>query len=684
MFRFRTVLSAGAALALPLAALPALAQDATANNSENSDIVVHAKSQIGDFGIDLTGRDLSAKPGDDFERYASGAWMDRTEIPADRASTGSFYDLSEMTTEQVKDLILGAPASSKQGRLYKSFTDEKAVERVGLAPLMRDIADIRAISDKSAMARYMGDTDGRFGISLVNTYVDTDTADATRNLLYITQGGLGLPEKSYYLDDNFAEQRQAYSDYMVRTFRAIGTPDPVEAAAKVLEFETYAAQLSWDPADRRDVDKTNNPYSSADLASYAPGLDWIAFYAGLGVKPQARMIVSENTAVKRLASLYDRTPLETLKLWQAFHVADQASPYLTKKMVDSRFAFTSTLSGVSENRPRWKRGVSLVNGSLGELVGQDYVAEHFPPASKAKMEALVANLKLAMADRIKANSWMSPATKQAALAKLENTMVMVGYPDSWRNFDALTISEDDLYGNVEASGRFNAAYELAKLDKPVNRNLWFMSPQTVNAYNGGQLNQIVFPAAILQPPFFDPAADPAVNYGAIGVVIGHEISHSFDDQGRKIDAEGKVNDWWTAADGERFNAEAKEFGKQYAAFEVVPGAHIDPDLTMGENIADFAGLQVALDAYHKSLNGKEAPVLDGLTGDQRFFLAYAQVWRAKAREDALRNQVATDPHSPARYRTIAPVRNLDAWYEAFNIGPDSAMYIPPEKRVHIW
>jgi putative endopeptidase len=300
------------------------------------------------------------------------------------------------------------------------------------------------------------------------------------------------------------------------------------------------------------------------------------------------------------------------------------------------------------------------------------------------MEALVANLKLAMADRIKGNSWMSPETKEAALAKLANTIVMVGYPDKWRDYSALEIAPDDLYGNVKRAGKFEAAYQLDQLPKPVDRSLWFMSPQTVNAYNGGQLNEIVFPAAILQPPFFDPAADAAVNYGPIGVVIGHEISHSFDDQGRKIDAEGKVRDWWTAADAERFNAEAKKFGAQYAAFEVAPGAHINPDLTMGENIADFAGLNVALDAYHKSLNGKEAPVIEGLTGDQRFFLAYAQVWRNKTREDALKNQVTTDPHSPARFRTIVPIRDLDAWYKAFDIGPDSSMYIPPEDRVHIW
>ena len=681
MASIKFALIAGAALSLPLAASPSLAQD---SGNPDDQIVVTAKPLIGAWGVDLTGRDLSVKPGDDFEKYASGTWIAKTEIPADRPSTGSFVDLSEMTQDQLKGLILSAPATSKTGMLYSTFMDEKALERAGLAPLMTDIAAIRALPDKSAMARYMGATDGRFGISLVSSGVDTDTADPTINDLYISQGGLGLPEKDYYLNPRFAPQRKAYMDYMARTFKAIGTPDPVGAAAKVMEFETYVAQLSWDVADRRNIDKTNNPYSSAELAAYAPGLDWDAWYAGLGVAPQQRMIVSENTAVQRLAKLYDSTALDTLKLWQEFHVADQASPYLTKAMVDSRFAYTSTLSGVSQNRARWKRGVSFANGSVGELIGQDYVAKYFPPSSKAKMEELVANLKLAMADRIKTNSWMSDPTKAEALKKLGNTIVMVGYPDKWRDFSGLEVSPDNLYENVENAGQFNAAYDLAKLGKPVDRKLWFMSPQTVNAYNGGQLNEIVFPAAILQPPFFDPAADAAVNYGAIGVVIGHEISHSFDDQGRKIDSEGKVRDWWTPADAKRFQAEAKKFGAQYAAFEVVPGGHINPDLTMGENIADFAGLNVALDAYHKSLNGEEAPVIDGLTGDQRFFLAYAQVWRAKAREDSLRSQIATDPHSPARYRTIAPLRDLDAWYAAFGIGPDSAMYIAPEDRVRIW
>jgi len=681
MIAFKTLLRSATALALTAAVShTAWAQDP----APASQIVVTGHAAIGDFGIDLSARDLSTKPGDDFERYASGKWIDATTIPADRASTGSFVNLAENVRTQLQQLITSAPKDSKAGTLYKAFMDEKAIERVGLKPLMHDIAEVRSISDKSQMARFMGEANGVFGTSLIAPSIDVDTENPTTNVLYLSQAGLGLPEKDYYLKPAFAPQRKAYVDYMARTFKAIGTPNPMTAAEKVMAFETYVAELSWDAADRRDIDKTNNPYSTAALESYAPGLDWDAFFAGLDVAPQQRLIANENTAIQRLARLYAATPLETLKLWQEFHVADQASPYLNKAMVDSRFKYTSTLTGVSENQPRWKRGVTLVNGTLGELVGQDYVAKYFPPASKAKMEQLVANLKLAMADRIKVNSWMSEATKQAALAKLDNTMVMVGYPDKWRDYSGLAIAPGELYGDVERAAKFNADYEMAKLGQPLDRKLWAMSPQTVNAYNGGQENKIVFPAAILQPPFFDPAADPAVNYGAIGVVIGHEISHSFDDQGRKIDATGKVRDWWTPEDAARFKEQAKKFGAQYAAFEVAPGAHINPELTMGENIADFAGLNVALDAYHRSLGGKEAPVIDGLTGDQRFFLAYAQVWKSKVREDSLRKQVTTDPHSPERYRTIVPIRDLDAWYKAFNVQPGDKLYIAPADRVHIW
>ena len=671
--RFLIAGAALAVLAVPLATTQLAAQAAAAG-----------KAAIGAWGVDLAGGDASVKPGDDFFTYASGKWYEKTQIPADRPNTGTFYDLREATQEQVKSLITAAPKTSKVGAFYSSFMDEAQVEKVGLAPLKRDLAALNAIKTKAQFARYMGATNGRFGSAVVDIGVDADTANPELNVLYLGQGGLGLPEREYYFGDQFKKQRDAYHAYIARTMKTLGYANPEAAADTIIGFEREIANKSWKIAERRQIEKLNNPMSTAELIAYAPGLDWNQFFAGAKVPAQKRMIVGENTAVKAIAQIYAQTPLSTLKLWQAFHIADQASPYLTKAMVDSRFEYAKTLSGVSENRPRWKRGVDLVGNSLGELVGQDYVAKYFPASSKTKMDALVGNLKVAMAGRIKSNEWMGDATKAAALEKLAKMDVMVGYPDKWRSYAKLTIVPGDLYGNVVRAGEFNNAYRMADLGKPVDRKKWGMNPQTVNAYNGGLENKIVFPAGILQAPFFDPNADDAVNYGAIGAVIGHEISHGFDDQGRKIDAKGAVRDWWTAEDAKRFEEQAKIFGAQYAQFEVVPGAFINPELTMGENIADFAGAAVALDAYHASLGGKPAPVIDGLTGDQRFFLAWAQVWRAKAREDALRNQVATDPHSPAKYRAFAPLRNIGGWYTAFNVQPGDKLYIAPEKRAKLW
>jgi putative endopeptidase len=665
-----------------LATAPAFADTgaaSTATSTSNAEAV-----HFGTWGVDLGARDSSVKPGDDFQRYASGSWLAKTEIPADKPEVSSFYETFDSTQDQLKALITTASSDSKFGALYQSMMDEARVEAVGLEPLKGDLATVAAIGSKADFARHMGTTDGRFGSTLFGWGLQPDTADASMNALNLFQAGLGMPEREYYLSEQFKPQREAYRAYIERTFKAIGTPQPAAAADRVMAFETEIAKKSWPIADRRDVDKTNNPMSSAELARYAPGFPWTSFFAGAKVPPQKRLNVNEKGAIRDLAAIYAKTPLQTLKEWQAFHTADQASPYLTKAMVDSRFAYTKTISGVKELRPRWKRAVTLVDGSLGELVGQEYVNRYFPPASKAKMVELVGNLKSAMADRIKANNWMSPQTKTAALDKLAKMDVMVGYPDKFRDYSALQIDPGDLYGNVQRAQRSNADYAMEDLGKPVDHKKWEMSPQEVNAYNGGGENKIVFPAGILQPPFFDPAADDAVNYGAIGAVIGHEISHGFDDQGRKFDSTGAVRDWWTAEDNKRFNAEAKVFGDQYAKFEAVPGAFLNPALTMGENIADFAGIQVALDAYRRSLGGKPAPVLDGLTGDQRFFLAYAQVWREKQREDALRSQVSTDPHSPGRFRVLGPVRNVDAWYQAFGITPDNSMYIPPEKRAHIW
>jgi len=675
------------AAAVVLAASTAMAVTSAAAQTASAAVttsVAPPKAHLGTWGVDLTARDTSVKPGDDFQKYASGEWLAKTQIPADKPEVGSFYEVFDLTQDQMKDLVTSAPATSKYGALYKSFMDENRVEQLGIEPLKPDLAKVAAIKTKSEFARHMGTTDGSFGSSIFAYDLEPDTADAKMNALYMYQAGLGMPNRDYYLKPEFKKQRDAYRAYLERTFKAIGQPNPSAAADRVLAFETAIAKVSWPSADRRDIDKTNNPMSSAELAKYAPGLDWAAFFAGAKIPPQKRIIVNENTAIKQIAALYAKTPLSTLKEWEAFHTADQASPYLNKAMVDSRFDYVKTISGVTEQRPRWKRAVSLVDGSLGELVGRDYVAKYFPPSSKAKMVDLVANLKSAMGARIEGNSWMSEATKKAALVKLAKMDVMVGYPDKFRDYSKLEITPDDLYGNVERAQRFNADYDMEDLGKPVNHKKWGMNPQTVNAYNGGGENKIVFPAGILQPPFFDPNADDAVNYGAIGAVIGHEISHGFDDQGRKYDENGNVRDWWTAEDGKRFDAEAKIFGDQYAKFEAAPGAFVNPKLTMGENIADFAGIQVALDAYHRSLGGKPAPVIDGLTGEQRFFLAYAQVWREKQREDAVRSQVTSDPHSPGRFRVWGPLRNVDAWYQAFGITPGNAMYIPPEKRARIW
>jgi putative endopeptidase len=540
-------------------------------------------THFGDWGVDLATRDLSVKPGDDFQRYASGLWLDKTEIPADRASTGTFYNLREAVTAQVQSLIISAPSNSKYGLLYTSFMNERRVEALGIKPLTAGLARLRAINNKTAFARFMGTIQGRFGTALVAMDIEADTADPTLNVLFVDQDGLGMPDREYYLNPQFDKNRTAYKAYLARTLKVLGYGNP-RAATAVYAFEEAIARVSWKSEDTRDIGKINNPYSTAQLAAYAPGLDWAAFLAGAGIGDQSRMIVGENTAIRDIAAIFAHTPLSTLKLWEAFHIADQASPYLGDTMVKSRFAYTRTLTGVTTIRPRWKRAIDLVNSSLGEMVGEAYVARYFPASSKAKMEQLVANLKAAMAARIDANTWMSPQTRQAARVKLASMDVMVGYPDHWRDYSALVITADDLYGNAQRAGKFDWDYRIAHLGQKVDRQLWRMVPQTVNAYNGFTQNKIVFPAGILQAPFFDPSADDAVNYGAIGAVIGHEISHGFDDQGRKIDETGKVRDWWTAEDAKRFEAESKVFGDQYARYEAAPGSFVNPRLTMGKTL----------------------------------------------------------------------------------------------------
>ena len=642
-----------------------------------------ARVHFGTWGVDLSTRDLSVKPGDDFQRYAAGKWMDETDIPADKSSNSIGSEMSDRNQEQLREIVMGAPADSQLGAFYKSYMNEALLEQLDMKPLQADLARVDAIQNKDQFRSFMASTVKDFGSTLFTLQVIPDLDNPTINILAVGTSGMGLPDRDYYLLDKYKPQRDAYRAYIERTLGLVGTADTSAKADQIMAFETEIAKFSWSQADLRDIDKLNNPMTPVQLAAYAPGIDWNR-YLTESETMAPKILVADNTAIKALAALYAKTPLETLKTWQRFKVASQAAPYLSKRFVDSNFEFSKVLTGAKELRPRWRRGIDQVDGRLGELLGQTYVERYFPAQSKAMMEQLVQNLKLAAAERIKANSWMEESTKQAALKKLAKMDVMVGYPEKFRDYSKLEMRPDDLYGNVKRSSAFEWEYQLADLGKPVDRKKWAMSPATVNAYNGGLENKIVFPAGILQPPLFDPTADAAVNYGAIGSVIGHEIMHGFDDQGRKIDENGAVRDWWTKADAERFKALTTELGKQYASYEAAPGVFINGDLTMGENIGDMSGLEVAHLAYKMSLNGKEPPVIDGLTGDQRFFLAYAQGWRGEQRDESIKTQVASDPHSPRRYRIIGPLRNLDAWYAAFGIGPDSKFYIAPDKRVRIW
>jgi putative endopeptidase len=676
------------ALAAASAAVLALAgHGALAQTGQLSDQPKH----YGKWGVDLSARDLSVRPGDDFFSYANGAWYAKAVIPADQPSLSVGYDVYNLSQVQLRKVIEAAarnpsktPNAVKIGGLYNAFMDEARVERLDDRPLQADLARVKAISDQTRLGAFMGRSQGAFGASFFDASIDPDAKDPDHYVLFLSQAGLGMGERTYYLDAAYKAQKAAYEAYAARALKMAGWPEPEAAAHDILALETKIAEVSWPLADRRDTVKTYNPMSVAELQALAPGFPWSAMLEGAGLGGAERVVVSERSAFPRIAAVFAETPLETLKAYEAFHVINQASPYLSKRFVDSRFAFAGkSMQGLEQNLPRWKRGVGLVDRSLGEAVGQEYVARYFPPESKAKMEALVANLKTAMRGRIEKVDWMSPATKAQALEKLDRLNVMVGYPDKWRDYSGLKIDAADLYGDVVRADAFEWAYHAAKLGQQVDKKEWLMTPQEVNAYNEGSRNVIVFPAAILQPPYFDPRADMAVNYGAIGGVIGHEITHGYDDQGRHFDSTGHLRDWWTAEDAARFEAEAKKLADQFDGYEVA-GVHIKGRQTLGENLADVGGLLLGLDAYHASLNGRPAPVIDGLTGDQRVFLGWAQVWRSKQREESLRQRVATDVHSPARFRVIGPTRNVAAWYAAFDVKPGDKYYLKPEDRVRIW
>jgi putative endopeptidase len=656
---------------------------------------VVAAPRFGAWGIDTAGMDRSVRPGEDFFRYVSGTWADTTEIPADRSMFGAFIQLRDLSEARLRQLVEGYPFGdpatggdpAKIAALYRSFMDEAAIESLGKRPLQPHLDAIRNARDKDALATLMGQRNGGFFGSFFAPGVSDDQRDPDNYALYLSQGGLGLGDREMYLDPKFAPQRARYQAYIAQMLGLAGWSQPARHAAAIMAMETRIAEAHWTRAESRDRDKTYNPVALDGFDAFAPGFPWARYFNAAGIDHASKVVVRQNTALPKLAKIFADTPLDTLKAWQAFHATDNAAPLLSKPFVDAEFEFRSKfLSGQPEQRERWKRGIALAEASMGEAIGRDYVQLYFPPDAKAKMDDLVTNVKAAMGARLDALEWMGPETKAEAHAKLKTFGLKIGHPDEWRDYSGLQVVNGDVFGNARRARQFEWDYRRARIGGPVDKAEWGMTPQTVNAYYSSVKNEIVFPAAILQPPFFDPDADPAVNYGAIGGVIGHEIIHGFDDQGRKSDGAGVLRDWWTAEDAAKFEAEAAKLGAQYESYEFpqLPGMRINGKVSMGENIGDLGGVTIALEAYRRSLGGQPAPVIDGFTGEQRLFMGWAQVWRTLWRDDALRQQLVNGTHSPGHIRAFAPLRNIDAWYDAFGITEADPLWIPPADRVRIW
>lgn len=647
-----------------------------------------AAQSVGTWGFDLSGMDLSVAPGDDFFRYANGKAVDRMVIAADRTSNGTFLMLRNLSETRMKAIVDDLSTKTnltgdeaKIAALYGSMMDQATRNQRDVAPLAKELGTIRALKTKSELATHMGRSAGGFGGSFFGPAVWEDQKAPQSNALYLFQGGLSLPDRDYYLEEKFAAKKALYEAYVTDMLRMVGYPDAAKAARDIVAMETEIARVSWTRVDSRNDDLTYNPYTPKALADYAPGFDWQGFFKGARLDT-AKVIVAQNTAFPKIAKIFADTPLETLKAWQTFKTVDEASPYLSDRFSMRQWEFRSRdLSGTQSQSPLWQRSITVTEKLMGEALGRTYVAQYFPEESKASMQVLVDNLKIAMARRIDGLTWMSAETRAKAQEKLSKFNVKIGYPDQWKDYAALEIRKDDLFGNVERGLVFLWDESVDKLGKPVDPKEWGMTPQTVNAYYSPTRNEIVFPAAILQPPFFDVKADPAVNYGGIGGVIGHEITHGFDDQGRKADGDGYLRDWWLPEDAARFEAEAAKYGAQYDTYEPIPGAKVQSKLSMGENIADLGGILLGLEGYR--LSHPDAPVLDGFTGDQRVFLGWAQIWSSKFTDEALRQRVVTGPHAPNMFRVIGPLRNVDDWYKAFGI-TSGKYYLPPEDRVKIW
>jgi predicted metalloendopeptidase len=658
-------------------------------------VTAQAPKALG-LGIDTTSFDRSVRPQDDFFRFVNGTWLKNTEIPADRTRFGSFDALAEESQNAVRAIIeeaAKAPAAKpgsetqKVGDLYLSFMDTARIESLGIAPVQPELARVAALSSKTALPDLFAHL-ARSGVQTpIGFFIGQDPKQATRYVALVNQGGLGLPDRDYYLEkaDNFVQLRAAYRSYIETLFRLAGQPNPAEAATNILALETRIAEKHWDRARSRDREAVYNPKSIAELDQLIPSFSFSRFVTAMGAEKSPVFIVRQPDYVQALDGILKDTPLPVLKQYLTFKVLDDAAAALPKAFRDAQFDFRGrTLSGQPQQRPRWQLGVATVNGILGEATGKLYVERHFTPEQKLRMQALVSNLLAAFKDGIEDLEWMSPATKTQAQAKLAKFTVKIGYPDKWKDYSALSVNRTDLMGNLRRAANWSWNDDVGHLGKPIDRTEWGMTPQTVNAYYSPSMNEIVFPAAILQPPFFNPEADDAVNYGAIGAVIGHEISHGFDDQGARSDGDGNLRNWFTDNDLTEFKARTDALAAQYGAYEPVPGTKINGRLTLGENIGDLSGVTIAYRAYQKSLDGKPAPVIGGFTGDQRFFLGFAQIWRAKAREAALRQQLLTDPHSPGEYRATVPLMNMPEFYTAFGVKAGDRMFLPADQRVKIW
>lgn len=646
-------------------------------------------------GIDLSYLDAGARPQDDLFGHVNGRWLTDYDIPADRATDGAFRLLADRAEEQVRDLITTAsgPVGSdaqRIGDLYASFMDTARVDAVGLAPLLAELALVSDAADAAALAAVLGGLQ-RTGVGGgAGAYVDTDSKDSTRYLLHFTQSGLGLPDESYYREPAHAAVLAAYPEHIARMLSLVFGGDQAETAARIVALETKLAAAHWDVVKRRDADLSYNLRRFADLADEAPGFDWAGWLSAVGTSTDvvAEVVVRQPDFLVAFAALWAAEPLEDWQAWLSWRLISGRAPILTDDLIAENFAFYGRLlSGTEEIRDRWKRGVGLVEGLMGDAVGKLYVDRHFPPAHKARMDELVANLREAYRVSITNLEWMTPETRQRALAKLDKFTPKIGYPARWRDYSALVIDAGDLYGNYLRGQAVEHDRELAKLGSEVDRDEWFMTPQTVNAYYNPGMNEIVFPAAILQPPFFDADADDAANYGGIGAVIGHEIGHGFDDQGAKYDGDGNLVDWWTDADRAEFGLRTKALIEQYEAFSpraLEASHHVNGAFTVGENIGDLGGLSIALLAYELSLGGAEAPVIDGLTGVQRVYFGWAQVWRTKSRDAEAIRRLAVDPHSPPEFRCNGVIRNIDSFYEAFDVSTSDELYLEPAERVRIW